>query len=252
MISAGDLEVLRIGDGPPILFIHGSVVGAEHTWSKQHELAERWSLVIPNRPGFGESPALERGDLEVEAPMFAELLGDGAHLVGHSYGAGIALLAAALRPEVVWSLTVSEPGNLQVAAGNPAVDEMIADGKRLYRGRDQVTPEWFLRLFRSGAGSARDTPDELPEPLARGVDLLIRERPPWEVDVPVAELAAASFPKLVISGAHSPAFDAVCDSLAEKIGAERAVVPGRGHSIPSTGEPYNRVVEDFLTRARER
>ena len=30
--------------------------------------------------------------------MFAELLGDGAHLVGHSYGAVIALLAAGLRP----------------------------------------------------------------------------------------------------------------------------------------------------------
>ena len=30
--------------------------------------------------------------------MFAELLGDGAHLVGHSYGAVIALLAAAAGP----------------------------------------------------------------------------------------------------------------------------------------------------------
>ena len=92
--------------------VHGDIVGPSLTWRKQRELSERWSLIIPSRPGFGASPALERNDFEVEAPMFAELLGDGAHLVGHSYGAVIALLAAAQRPEAVHSLTVSEPGSL--------------------------------------------------------------------------------------------------------------------------------------------
>jgi pimeloyl-ACP methyl ester carboxylesterase len=121
-----DLEV--IGEGPPALLIHGDIVGPESTWRKQRPLAARWRLIIPNRPGFGRSPALERNDFEVEAPLFAELLGDGAHLVGHSYGAVIALLAAAERPEAVRSLTVSEPGALRLAAGNPAVDEMIRNG----------------------------------------------------------------------------------------------------------------------------
>ena len=74
--------------------------------------------MIADRPGFGASPPLERGDFELEAPLFAELLGDGAHLVGHSYGAVIALLAAAERPEAVLSLTVSEPGALKLA-GTP-------------------------------------------------------------------------------------------------------------------------------------
>ena len=68
------------------------------------------------------SPPLPRGDFESEAPAIALLLGDGAHLVGHSYGAVIALYAAALRPEAVRSLTVSEPGCLRVAAGDPRVD----------------------------------------------------------------------------------------------------------------------------------
>jgi pimeloyl-ACP methyl ester carboxylesterase len=104
------LAVERLGVGPPVLFVHGDIVGPELTWRKQRELAERWSLAIPSRPGFGGSPPLERNDFEAEAPMFAELLGDGAHLVGHSYGAVIALLAAALRPDAVRSLTVSEPG----------------------------------------------------------------------------------------------------------------------------------------------
>lgn len=244
-----DLDVVRLGEGPPVLFVHGSVVGAELTWRKQLELAQRWRLIIPNRPGFAGSPPVERGDFEAEAPLFAELLGDGAHLVGHSYGAVIALLAAALRPEAVRSLTVSEPGSLRVAAGTPVVDEMIANGEILYSDPGRIPPEAFLRLFRSGAGSARETPDELPDWLARGVEMLKRERPPWEAEIPLDQLSAAPFPKLVISGGHSPAFDAVCDALAEAIGAERAEIPGRGHTIPGTGDPYNRRLEAFLSRA---
>jgi pimeloyl-ACP methyl ester carboxylesterase len=253
VVSAADLEVLRLGDGPPVLFVHGSVVAADLTWRRQLELAQRWRLIVPNRPGFAGSPPLERGDFEVEAPLFAELLGEGAHLVGHSYGGVIALLAAALRPEAVRSLCVSEPGSLRVAAGVPVVDEMIANGELLFSNPDRIPPEVFLRYFRSGAGSARETPDELPEPLAKGVEMLTRERPSWEADIPLDPLAEAPFPKLVISGEHSPAFEAVCDALGDGIGAERAVIPGRGHTIPSTGDPYNRALEAFMARAeRER
>jgi hypothetical protein len=50
----------------------------------------------------------------------------------------------------------------------------------------------------------------------------------------------------VISGGHSPVFEKVCDAVAERLGAERAVIPGRGHTIPSTGEPYNGALERHL------
>jgi pimeloyl-ACP methyl ester carboxylesterase len=246
------LAVDRLGEGPTILFVHGDIVGPELTWRKQRELAERWTVVIPSRPGFGESPSLERNDFELEAPMFAELLGDGAHLVGHSYGAVIALLAAAQRPEAVRSLTVSEPGCLRVAEGTPVVDEMIANGERLFREGERIPDEMFLRLFRGGAGSAYGTPEQLPEELLHGVDLLKRERPSWEAEIPLGRLASADFPVLVLSGGHSPAFEAVCDALAEGMAAERVVIPGRGHTVPSTGEPYNERLEAFLTAAEDR
>jgi pimeloyl-ACP methyl ester carboxylesterase len=246
------LAVDRLGEGPTILFVHGDIVGPELTWRKQRELAERWTVVIPSRPGFGESPSLERNDFELEAPMFAELLGDGAHLVGHSYGAVIALLAAAQRPEAVRSLTVSEPGCLRVAEGTPVVDEMIANGERLFREGERIPDEMFLRLFRGGAGSAYGTPEQLPEELLHGVELLKRERPSWEAEIPLGRLASADFPVLVLSGGHSPAFEAVCDALAEGMAAERAVIPGRGHTVPSTGEPYNERLEAFLTAAEDR
>ena len=243
------LEVERIGEGPPVLFIHGSVVGASLTWRRQRELAERWSLILPNRPGFGKSTPLEHNDFEVEAPMFAELLGDGAHLVGHSYGGVIALLVAARRPDAVRSLTVSEPGSLRLAEGVPEVDEMIANGERLFRDPEAIPSDDFLRMFRWGAGSAHTTPDELTYELARGVELLKSERLSWHADVPLDRLAAADFPVLVVSGDHSPAFEAVCDSLAESLSAERAVIPGRGHTVPSTGAPYNERLESFLLAA---
>jgi pimeloyl-ACP methyl ester carboxylesterase len=241
------LAVERFGEGPPILFVHGDIVGPELTWRKQRELAERWTLIIPSRPGFGESPPLERNDFEVEAPMFAELLGEGAHLVGHSYGAVIALLAAAERPEAVRSLTVSEPGCLRVAAGTPVVDEMIANGERLFGEGERIPNETFLRLFRGGAGSAWGTPDDLPEELLHGVELLKHERPSWEAEIPLERIAAADFPVLALSGGHSPAFEAVCDALAEALSAERDVIAGRGHTVPSTGAPYNERLESFLT-----
>jgi pimeloyl-ACP methyl ester carboxylesterase len=247
--SADQLEVETIGEGPPVLFVHGTVVGANSTWRKQRQLAERWRLIIPSRPGFGNSPPLERNDFEAEAPLFAELLGDGAHLVGHSYGAVIALLAAAERPEAVRSLAVSEPGSLRVAAGTPEVDEMIANGERLFSEGIDLPNETFLRFFRSGAGSANVTPGELPEELVRGVERLKAERPSWEAEIPLERLASAGFPILVVSGGHSPVFEAVSDALAGATGAERAVISGRGHTVPSTGEPYNERLEAFMRSA---
>jgi pimeloyl-ACP methyl ester carboxylesterase len=243
------LDVKRFGEGPPIVFVPGMIVGAERTWRRQLPLAERWELVIADRPGFGASPPLRGGgDFEVEAPMFAELLGDGAHLVGHSHGAVIALLAAAKRPDAVLSLTVSEPGALKLA-GTPEGEEMVANGERLFAARDQIAPADFLRFFRSGAGSSRETPEELPEELLRGAELAMSERPTWEADVPFDDLAAAGIPVLAISGGHSPVFEAVCDKIADRLGGERAVIEGRGHNVPETGAPYNARLERFLSAA---
>ena len=63
---------------------------------------------------------------------------------------------------------------------------------------------------------------------------------------PLDLLAAASYPKLVVSGGWSPAFDAVCDVLVERLGAERAVVPGAGHN-PQLADGFNERLLAFLT-----
>ena len=252
-VTVSDLDVERVGSGPTVILVHGSIVGARQTWRKQRPLAASWTLVMPNRPGFGDSPPLERGDFELEAELIAEMLGEGewrgAHLIGHSYGAVIALLAAAARPACVRSLIISEPGLLSLAAGDPVADAMVEGGEQMYRIGPDLPPAEFLRLFRSGVHSTHETPETLPPELERGVMLSARERPPWHADVRFERLATASFPKLVISGGHSPVFETVCDIVAERIGGRRSCLTGRGHTIPAIGEPYNQIVHDFLAEA---
>jgi hypothetical protein len=93
-------------------------------------------------------------------------------------------------------------------------------------------------------------PDQLPSSLAQGVRAIrsVRRRP-WEGDLPVDRLAAAPFPKLVISGKHSPAFEAVCDALAARLHADRAHVTGADHATPETGNAFNQTLGAFIRAA---
>lgn len=249
-MRAEELDLARTGSGPLVLFVHGSVVGAERAWRRQLALASEWSLAFVNRPGFGASPPLPRGDFEIEAPLIADLCErlapGGVHLVGHSYGAVIALHAAALAPQAIRSLTISEPGCMRVAAEHPDVAAQIANGELLYEHAAELEPLDFLRAFRGGVGSTNETPEQLQGELLAGAELLMRERPPWEADPPLQELREASFQKLAISGGHSPVFEAICDVVAERIGARRERILGRGHTIPSAGEPYNELLAEFI------
>jgi hypothetical protein len=55
---------------------------------------------------------------------------------------------------------------------------------------------------------------------------------------------------MVVSGGHSPAFEAVCDAIAAATGARREVLAGARHSVQQTGEPFNALLEDFLRHAQ--
>ena len=245
------LHVERVGSGPPVVLVHGSVGSGEPTWAEQLPLAERWTLLVVDRPGFGKTPEAERVDFAVDAPLVADALGDGAHLVGHSYGGVVSLLASAQRPQAVRSLTVIEPPAFGVARGHPAVEEFVAAATRHWE-RGPREPEAFLRGFLPLVGSTMRPPSPLPAPLERGARLLMAERGPWEAVVPLDELVRAPFQKLVVSGRHHAAFDAVCDVLEARLGAESAVIPGAGHSCQRTGAPFNERLERFLRAAEAR
>jgi pimeloyl-ACP methyl ester carboxylesterase len=231
---------------PRLLLVHGSVVDAELTWSAQEPLGEHFDLVLPNRRGFPPGPDVEAVDFEDEAVWLEQFLEPGTHLVGHSYGGVIALLAAARHPEL-GSLTVIEPPAFGVAAGVPAVDEFVDAAEAHWRDGPR-DPAVFLRGFFELVGTPVP-PGELKAGLLQGARTLMVERLPSEAVIPFDELAAAPFPKLVVSGGHDAAFEAVCDVLEEKLGAERAVLPGAGHSVQRLGEPFNAVLADFVTRS---
>jgi pimeloyl-ACP methyl ester carboxylesterase len=232
---------------PRLLLVHGSVVNAELTWNAQEPLAERFEVVAPNRRGFPPGPDVERVDFEDEAAWLEQFLEPGTHLVGHSYGGVISLLAAARRPELLRSLTVIEPPAFGVARGVPAADEFIARIEEHWTSGTR-DPAEFLRGFLALVGSTTPTGNFTPE-LLQGARTLMVERSPAEAVIPFDDLASAPFPKLVVSGGHSAAFDAVCDVLEERLGAERAVLPGAGHSVQRLGEPFNELVTSFVERA---
>jgi pimeloyl-ACP methyl ester carboxylesterase len=124
-----ELHVTSWGEGEPVVLVHGSGAcgdPADGDWSAQRPLADRFQLLIPARRGYFQSPPIARGDFAVDAADIAGLLGDGAHLVAHSYGGVGALLAAAECPAAVRSLTLIEPAAFAVARGDPDVEALVA------------------------------------------------------------------------------------------------------------------------------
>jgi pimeloyl-ACP methyl ester carboxylesterase len=99
-----DLFVEEVGQGPRVLLVHGSG-GREATWADQRRLAGQYRLAMPDRRGYGDSSGGAPG-FHHDAADIAALLGDGAHVVGFSYGGIGCLLAAARRPRAVRSLTL--------------------------------------------------------------------------------------------------------------------------------------------------
>jgi pimeloyl-ACP methyl ester carboxylesterase len=231
-----------------LVLVHGSVFGGAATWRAQQPLAERFELVVLERPGFPPSPPVERVDFEADAVWLAQLLEPGDHLVGHSYGGVICLLSAARRPERLASLTVVEPPATQVALGVPAVAEFAEGGVRLWAEGPRDDPEAFLRMFLEAVGSSYEPPSPLPPELEQTARMLMHERGPWEAEIPLAALAATEFPKLVVSGAHHPAFDAICDRLEQTLSAERAVFTGYGHAA-QRHPGFNATLASFVDRA---
>ena len=240
------LFVQRAGQGPRVVLLHGGVLAGEFCWRQQLRLADRFSLEIVDRAGYSRSQQVSPGeDLDADAPLVSGLLADGAHLVGHSSGAVAAMLAAALRPRAVLSLTLCEPPAFQLAPGSAEAQQMARDlEKHLQQGGNDA--EW-LRGFLGIIGRSVVIPDQLPLPLAQGVRAVRAvRRLPWEGELPVDQLAAASFPKLVISGNHSPAFEAVCDALTARLNAQRAHLTGAGHATPETGDAFNQILGAFI------
>ena len=112
-ISCERLRARSCGAGPTVLCLHSSGASGQQ-W---HALAEQligFRVVRVDAHGHGQSPApaLDAPVFDLDAQSLAPTLRharDGIHLVGHSYGAALALRLALAVPRQVRSLTLFEP-----------------------------------------------------------------------------------------------------------------------------------------------
>jgi pimeloyl-ACP methyl ester carboxylesterase len=248
--SATGLNVTVWGEGDPAVFVHGSFGWGEETWRAQRPLADSHRLLLVDRRGFGNSPASGRVDFERDADDVAELLPPGAHLVGHSYGGLVSLLAAARSPHEVRSLTVIEPPALALVRGNPLVEEFIAGvGDAMRDARDPS--DYQARFLRNFGFPGRD--EVLAGRALEAARSSWAERNPAEAEIPFARLSEVR--TLVVRGDWSsvpPAaasrgrviFHAVCDVLVDRLGAESATFPS-AHNPQLLGEPFNERLREF-------
>ena len=98
----GPVHVIVWGGGrtlaPRAVLVHGTMTGGYGRARLRRAAAagrDGRALVVDRR-GFGASPDVDRSDYELDAVDIAGLMEGGAHLVGHSYGGVVAMLAAAL------------------------------------------------------------------------------------------------------------------------------------------------------------
>ena len=234
-----DLYVETWGDGTPVVLVHGSLATGAEEWEAQRPLAgQGFRLLVPDRRGYGRSPMAHGEDFLRDAEDIADLMGDGAHLVGHSYGGLGVLFAAARRPQATRSLTVLEAGAFALGQSDPAGRALVDEVRGMW-DRDSSDEEWVVGFLKAVGSDPDEFPPEFLAAALPLVPVFRRGRPIWYDDLPLAELAEATFPKLVVSGGHSAGFEAICDDLAGRIGVARKVVKGAGHEIQFTGEAIN-------------
>ena len=244
-------------DGPPVVMVHGasqgSPTGGAEEFALQRPLADSgWRLILPDRPGHGHTPSRGPEDMEVDGVWVAELLGDGAHLVGHSFGGCVALAAAALRPQAVTSLTLVEAPLFPLAAGDPEVDALSAELHRLHGAHD-MDPIGRLIAFCRAVAIPSLPPGTAPprETLTRMGEGLSAMRPPdsWDCRPAIEAVAAARIPVLVITGGWGRPFGAVGDAVAQATGGEHRII-ATGHHFPHRkAEEFNAVLNAFMRRA---
>lgn len=244
------LNVTVWGEGDDAVFVHGSFGWGEQTWAKQRPLADDQRLLLVDRRGFGGSPAAGRVDFERDSEDVADLLGEGAHLVGHSYGGVVSLLAAARRPDAVRSLTVIEPPALALVRGTPVADDFIAGVETAMN--EAVDPSDYRRRFLRNFGLPPGD-EELTGLQLEAARSSWRERSPAEAEIPFDALRR--LPVLVVRGdwaAAPPAareraravFHGICDVIERELQTESATFAAL-HNPQLLGAPFNDRLRTF-------
>ena len=228
------------------------------------QLSPRFRVLAPDLLGAGKGQpwpadrAVSLGDeVALLEPVFATA-GDPFVLVGHSYGASVALMAALAKPRRVRALVLYEATLFslleQEAPGGEAADgirQAAADAaKAIDEGDTAAAARRFIDYW-MGPGSWDRMPPTRQGPVAasmvnvRGWAAALFAEP-----TPLQAFAALHMPILYMVGAHSPASSrGVARLLARVLPQARILVlPDLGHMGPVTHpEVVNAAIAHFLS-----
>jgi pimeloyl-ACP methyl ester carboxylesterase len=182
VLARPEPNVRETGSGPGVVCLHCNASSAAQWGGLMALLAPRYRVLAPELYGAGRSPqwplARPRSladEVDLIGPVF-ERAGPRAVLVGHSYGAAVALLAALRRPGRVRALALYEPTLFSlIDQESPAPN--AADGIRLAaavaaeavdQGDHDEAAQHFIDYW-SGAGAWERTPESRRQPVAHSI-----------------------------------------------------------------------------------
>lgn len=262
------IEYTDEGAGEPVVLLHCTGSCASQWNALAGVLASSHRVLAVNLHGYGgTSPWDGRAAFRLrhEAALIEELLrvvGEPAHLVGHSYGGSVALAFARALPEHTRSIALFEPASFHLLR---AGDEDDARGLReiaqvaetvwqsLVSGEHVMGASCFVDYW-SGCGTWSRMPmakkDAMVSHLPRiGLNFQATMNEPFTIDA----LRRVTVPRLLMQGDRSTlAARRVSLALARLWpDAHRVTVEGAGHMGP-TSHPadVNRQVSEFLRRTR--
>ena len=243
------------GSGPPLVLVHGAFSTHVTNWEfVRPPLERRFTQYAIARRGRGETDATDGHGLADEAEDAAAVIravGMPVFLLGHSYGAHVALLAATLVPEAVRKLVLYEPArpSLFTPEAMAALEALARHGDwdgfawSFFRDCLQV-PEQELEEVRS---SALWPPiiDDAPATLG---DLRALSR----YDFAPERFRAVRCPTLLQIGTLSPRDLYATDALAGVLPDVRiGELQGQAHEGMTTApEQYAEAVATFLLESR--
>ena len=105
-----------VGDGQPILFVHGATATGEFEWGRlAARLASEYQCILPDLRGHGRSEFRESADMGQAIcadlrHLIEHLSLHQPHIVGFSYGAEISLMLELSAPGTARSLVLVSPG----------------------------------------------------------------------------------------------------------------------------------------------
>ena len=255
------VHVERMGTGPAVLLIHG-FGGSTYSWREvQAGLADSFELVAVDLNGFGYTERPRSAEAYSPAGQAALLLGvldqlgvAECDVMGHSYGAGLALQLAHDNPERIRRVVLVD--------GVPLTEYRGPSWLRICVPLASRYLEWFLlneANIRDALEDAVYDPsvvtDEMVTAYLRplrieGLDRTLRGFiAAVEMPAPALELSDVSQPVLVIWGAHDEVFPLPTGAslAAELPDALMVILNGSAH-LPAEEEPaaFVRAVRAFL------